>query len=187
MKKCPPGVFCIQNISIVLIILFFFIFIYLFKPQNFIINNKSVTETKTSSYPSYPNLSYPNIIGYPDVLLNPYTPPLRDERINVSTNIGAVETTYRQMGILTPLNGKSKDNILPLMGRPLYTNRNLWNYYTTSNQYNNVKLPISFKGKSGTNEYGVDEIYNNDTVYIEGINEPYKTTIYDNATIRYLS
>ena len=32
--------------------------------------------------------------------------------INVSTNIGAVDTNYRQMGIITPLNGVSKDNIL---------------------------------------------------------------------------
>ena len=136
-----------------------------------------------------------------DVLLNPYSPPLRDDRyfvphlnyippgtipINVSTNIGSVDTTYRQVGIMTPLNGNEKNNILPLMGRILFSRRDLWNYYTISNQHNNVKLPISVKGKSALNENGVDKIYNGDTVYVEGVNDAYKVTIYDNDTIRYL-
>ena len=108
--------------------------------------------------------------------------------INVSTNIGAVptETAYRQMGIMTPLNGVSKDNILPLMGRPLFTNRDKWQYYTISNQHNNVKLPISFKGRSALNDYGVDQIFNGDTVYVEGYNDAFKITIYENDTIKYL-
>ena len=136
-----------------------------------------------------------------DVLLNPYAAPYRDERyfvpelnyvppsavpINVSTNIGAVDTTYRQMGIMTPLNGVSKDNILPLMGRPLFTNRDKWQYYTISNQHNNVKLPVSFKGKSALNDYGVDQIFSGDTVYVEGYNDAFKVTVYENDTIKYL-
>ena len=135
------------------------------------------------------------------MLLNPYAAPYRDERyfvpelaytppntvpINVSTNIGAVDTTYRQMGIITPLNGASKDNILPLMGRPLFTNRDKWQYYTISNQHNNVKLPISFKGRSALNDYGVDQIFSGDTVYVEGYNDAFKTTVYENDTIKYL-
>jgi hypothetical protein len=137
-----------------------------------------------------------------DIIGNPYVPPLKNERyimqndlsmpcigkvpINISTNIGAVETQYRQLGLLTPLNGTSKDNILPLMGRPLFVNRNMWNYFTTGNQHNNIKLPVSRNGKSCTNEYGCEKLYNGDTVYIEGINEPYRVTEYDNETIRYL-
>jgi len=145
------------------------------------------------------------------VLLNPYAAPYRDERylvntslltrgvpltsvplgavpINVSTNIGATssDTSYRQMGIITPLNGTSKDNILPLMGRPLFTNRDKWQYYTISNQHNNVKLPISFKGRSALNDYGVDQIFSGDTIYVEGYNDAFKVTVYENDTIKYL-
>ena len=98
----------------------------------------------------------------------------------------AVDSTFRQVGILTPLNGSSKDSILPLMGKILFARRDLWNYYTISNQHNNVKLPVSRAGKSCTNEYGCDKIYNGDTVYISGVNEAYKVTIYDNDTIKYL-
>ena len=146
--------------------------------------------------PSWP---YTNLPG--DPLLNPYAPPLRDERyfipgfnavppgtvpINISTNVGAVDTAYRQLGILTPTNGSSKDSIIPLMGRPLFTNRDKWQYYSTSNQHNNVKLPISRAGRSCTNENGCDKLYTGDQVYIEGVNETYKVTVYDNDTIKYL-
>ena len=106
--------------------------------------------------------------------------------INISTNVGAVDTNYRQVGILNPTNKSNKDNVLPLMGRPVFTNRDKWQYYTIGNQLNSVKLPIIVKGKSGLNEYGVDRLYNGDTIYIEGLNDVYRATIYDNDTIKYL-
>lgn len=130
-----------------------------------------------------------------DVLLNPYSAPLKDDRyfpsnsgdprgipINIATR--AVDTTYRQVGILTRLNGD--ETILPLMGRPLFTNRDKWNFYTMSDKNNMIKLPVSFKGKSCTNEYGCDNIYNGDTVYVEGYNTPFKVTMYDNNTMKYI-
>ena len=121
------------------------------------------------------------IVQTPTIAQTPAVVP-----INVSTNIGAVDTTYRQVGIVTPLNQTSKDNILPLMGRPLFTNRSKWQYYTISNQHNNVKLPISFKGRSALNDNGVDQIYNGDTIFVEGYNEAFGVTMYENDTIKYL-
>jgi len=212
MKKCPSGVICIENYSAFFLIVCIIIVIYLiynnFRTQNIIVNNKPsekivINDRQRESngwfggfIPSLPYTNLPN-----DPLLNPYAPPLRDERyfipgfnsvplgavpINISTNIGAVDTSYRQLGILTPSNGSSKDSIIPLMGRPLFTNRDKWQYYSTSNQHNNVKLPVSRAGKSCTNEYGCDKLYNGDTVYIEGSNEVYRVTTYDTDTIKYL-
>ena len=214
MKKCPPGVICIENYSMFFIVICVIIIIYLIytsingnnshnydKPTEKIIIKETQRENNLGFFggliPSWP---YTNSLPS-DPLLNPYAPPLRDERyfipglnsvpfgaipINVSTNVGAVDTTYRQVGILTPVSGQKKDNILPLMGKPVFTNRDMWNYYSTSNQHNNVKLPISRNGKSCTNEYGCNRLYNGDTVQIEGINETYKVLMYDNDTIRYL-
>ena len=202
MKKCPPGVICIENVTMGLVFVVIMIVVYVIYKS---VNPDSVKYNKNSNYEkiviqqppisaefAIPNYPYNNLPE--DVLLNPYVPPLKDERyfvtgrvpINVSTNIGAVDTTYRQLGILTPLNGTSKDNILPLMGRPLFTNRQKYQYYTISNQHNNVKLPVSVKGRSGTNEYGVDQIFNGDTVYIEGYNDAFRVTTYDTDTIKYL-
>ena len=132
----------------------------------------------------------------PDVLKNPYDAPLKDDRYNLNSapsnsvpiNVStvAVDTEYRQLGILTPLQGSSKDNILPLMGRPLYIRRSKFNYYTISNQHNNVKLPITVGGRSALSDIGVDELFNGDSVYVEGNNEAFKVTIYENSVQKYL-
>jgi len=71
------------------------------------------------------------------------------------------------------------------MGRPLFTNRDKWQYYTLS-EPNNIKLPVVKNGKSCTNEYGCDNLYNGDTIYVEGYNDAFKVTVYDNDTIRYI-
>jgi len=190
MRKCPPGVICMENFTIFGFVIMLIVAGYFFlqnqrQQQHALKQNINIYENDQSGgfalIPSYP---YNNLSSYND----PLRPPLRDERyvvpINVSTS--AVDTSYRQIGILTPLNGSSKDNILPLMGRPLFTRRSMWQYYTISNQHNNVKLPVSVKGKSGLNDNGVDEIYSDDTVYVEGYNEPFKVTKYENDTIKYL-
>ena len=216
MKRCPPGVICIENVTIFFIIVILFCigyYMYLrvskqghnkYKEE---INVSTVIQERPNMSSGYfgfgmePNYPYNNLPK--NILENPYAAPLKDERyfvsqsasasayippnsmpINVSTS--AVDTTYRQLGILTPLNGSSKDNILTLMGRPLFTRRSKFNYYTISNQHNNVKLPISVNGRSGLSEVGVDEIFNGDTVYVEGTNEAYKVTIYESETIKYL-
>jgi len=198
MRKCPPGIICIENFSLFFMIICAIILFYLVYIQNKTntqsnkIIIKENRDNETVPVMQYPNMGF-GFGGFGDVLLNPYVPPLSDERyvlpprvvpINVSTNIGAVDTTYRQMGLLTALNTKGK--IIPLMGRPLFTNRDKWQYYTISDQRNSIKLPISRNGRSCTNEYGCDRLFDGDTVYVEGINEPYKVTIYDNDTIKYL-
>ena len=211
MKKCPPGVICIENFSMFFIVICVVIIVYLIynnmNSQNIIFNNRPsekivIKETQRENVGGgLFGLSWPYTNLPSDPLINPYAPPLRDERyfipninyvppgtvpINVQTNIGAVpeNTSYRQLGILTATN--SKGAILPLMGRPVFTNRDKWQYYTMSDQNNSVKLPVSRNGKSCTNEYGCDRLFNGDTVYIEGLNEAYKITMYDNDTIRYL-
>lgn len=199
MKKCPPGVICIENITMIILFIIIGIFVYLIYLNMNINNNRNdnkeiIINSKTNTYPNTYLPSYPYNNIPENVLQNPYVPPLSDDRyfirqkipINVSTNVGAVDTEYRQLGILTPLNGLNKDNILPLMGRPLFVNRQKYQYYTISNQHNNVKLPVSVKGRSGTNEYGVDQVFNGDNVYIEGYNSAFKVTIYDTDTTKYL-
>ena len=124
MKKCPPGVICIENYSmfffiICILIICYLIYINMKGQQHINISNNSSEKIVIKDTPSqswFPSWPYTNS----DPLLNPYAPPLRDERyfipginsiplgavpINISTNVGAVDTSYRQVGILTPLNG----------------------------------------------------------------------------------
>lgn len=201
-KKCPPGVFCIENMTLIIILLIIIaslIYLTRFLPnqtqnQNVVRDEIVINQEPSNRLGIFPRASYgfsnlPN-----DVLLNPYEAPLRDQRvvqtndirggipINVPTQ--SVDTNYRQVGLLTRLNGPQ--TILPLMGRPLFTNRDKWNFFTQSDQNNSVKLPITFKGRSCTNEYGCDDVSNGDTVYVEGYNDAFKCTLYDNAQPRYI-
>ena len=197
-RKCPPGVICIENISILFFILILVSISYLFYIQNKSISSKPII-IKEKDYtvpqiiPQVPLFSYPNYQD--DVLINPYSAPLRNDNIfpNIKWNVPTVpiniptqgfDSTYRQIGILTRLSGSEK--ILPLMGRPTIVNRDKWNFYTMTDKNNMIKLPVSNRGRSCTTEYGCDNIYNGDTVYVEGYNDAFKATIYDNDTMKYI-
>jgi Family of unknown function (DUF5755) len=194
-KKCPPGVICLENMTMFFIVLMIALLIYYFFRQSPKTNEKIIIQEKIQK-PAFINALVPNYpyTNQPDVLLDPYAPPLRDERylvpipdripINVQTNIGAVDTNYRQLGLLKPVNGTK--NILPLMGRPLLVNRDTWQYYTMSDQNNSIKLPIIKKGKSCTNEYGCDSLYTGDVVLVEGYDQRFRVTLYDSDTVRYI-
>ena len=190
LGKCPPGVLCIDNVTILSLILVFMAF-YIF--SKIILQNKS--ETAPASERVVVHHSSPPSSGRQDVLLNPHAPPLRDDSvfmkgstdprgvpINVPTQ--SVDTEYRQVGILTRQNGQ--EMILPLMGRPLFTNRDKWQFYTMSEHNPNLKLPLSNGGKSCTGEYGCDNLGNGDSVYVEGYNDAFKVTSYENNVMRYI-
>jgi len=201
-KRCPPGVFCIENVSLtVLILAAVALIVYFMRPQ---MSSRQTSESATIKIQVPPQNQHPSMFqsranygisnAPEDVLLNPYVPPLRDDRatldvrgpvmpINVSTQ-GTGNSAYRQVGILTRVNGP--ETILPLMGRPLFRNRDKWQFYTISEKSNFIKLPISVKGRSCTNEYGCDNVYNGDTVYVEGYNDAFKVTAYDNSVMQYL-
>jgi len=102
MKKCPPGVICIENYSMFFIVVCVLILIYItyttiFK-QSIVVNNspsekiviKDTTRENTGLnslsggwIPSWPYTNLPS-----DPLLNPYAPPIRDERYFITGSLG---------------------------------------------------------------------------------------------------
>ena len=194
IQKCLPNMFCIKNTTIALVIILGALITYIvYSKYNG--GGGSSTGMSSSSATMMPTTQGTPfyVMPIPDVLENPYAPPLRDDRyhdavipipINVRTQGPPVNVNYRQVGLLTRVNGK--ETMLPLMGRPLQKNRDKWQFYTMSDKNNSVKLPISFRKKSCTSEYGCDNIYNGDTVYVEGYKDAFRATIYDNAVMEYL-
>jgi hypothetical protein len=185
-KKCVPGYFCIENMTLFLLFLILVVVGYMFYQQQKVAT-QPVPETKVV------------VIGgdYANPLGGIGQPPSNDMFIRSSglmVPVG-IETrgpspSFSQIGILTPedklRSGDQGTLILPLMGRKL-SGREKMQYYTTSNTGNmNVKLPVSKNGKSCTGEYGCDEIYNGDTVYVEGYAEVFKATIYENTRLSYI-
>jgi hypothetical protein len=144
-----------------------------------------------------------------DTLANPYAPPLKDVfaphtnagsgiPINMATNTGAtVNTSYQQIGLLTKADSSNSSNsnssgsssdpvIMPLMGKPLFTSRDKWLFYTISDKNNAMKLPIIVKGRNALSEIGVDNVYTGDTVFVQGYNNDFKVTLYENSTPQYI-
>lgn len=162
-------------------------------------------EDDKNNFYTNPNYVNPNYVMSNDdsIYLNPYMPPLKSNPfydtlftqkmysnrnnvrlapINIPTSHYDFE--FKQVGILTRANGP--EMILPIFGRPIHSNRNKWQYYTMTNNNNAIKLPISRKGKSCTGDYGCDELFNGDTVYVEGYKDSFNATIYENNTPRYI-
>ena len=232
-KKCPPGVLCFENLTLIVIVVAIIGFVF------FMVSRHGhglgfghghghghghgpafFTPLKTS--PSdFLDFGAGGPSSNQDVLMNPYVPPLRDNTTGSMTSIydirggvgggvsgmggggGAgtmhygglgmpvnvptqsVDTTYRQVGILTR-NGGTQETILPLIGRPLFANRDKWQFYTLSDKNNAIKLPVTVNGRSGTGEYGCNNVSSGDVVFVEGYNDAFKVTAYDSASIRYL-
>lgn len=159
-KKCIPGVICIENMTLFVLILIFGALIYQVRAQTNVPVNIQAP------------ISIPTIQPRLDTMSDPYIPPVRME----------LRDEYSQIGILT------RDGlILPLLGRQYMRGRDKWQYYTISNTGNlNTKLPVSVKGKSCTSEYGCDQINNGDQIYVEGYNNTFNATIYENNMFRYM-
>lgn len=171
-KKCIPGVLCIENMTLFLLFFILVVLLYLY-----------FTTIKQQQQPS----AQPQVI----VLGGMNNMPPQNDSLMLS-GTGAVPVNiesrgpspaYTQIGILT--RGSGGDLILPLMGRRLIKDK--MQYYTISNTGNmNTKLPISKNGKSCTGEYGCDEVYDGDTVFVEGYSDTFRATIYENSRFNYI-
>lgn len=224
VRKCPPGVLCFENITLVVVaVIIIGLGIYahsrVFGGHG---HGHCHGPMLVASADNSLDFGIGGPSSSQDVLLNPYVPPLRDNsvgasrpnydirggvetihyggmdgggggvRVNVPTR--SVDTTYRQVGILTRSGGggggsggtASQETILPLIGRPLFTNRDKWQFYTLSDKNNAIKLPVIINGKSGTGEYGCNNVSTGDTIYVEGYNDAFRVTAYDSASLRYL-
>lgn len=190
-RKCPKGVICIKNINIfIMIFILLGLILYIWKQTKPIIIEQNNNDNSSWFQHFFrPNIPYSN-----DILANPYSEPLRDDRylvasrdirgsipVNVPTQ--SIDTNYRQVGILTR---PSDETILPLMGRPLIVHRDKWNFYCMNDKNNAIKLPIVHNNKRCTSENGCDNLYDGDSIYVEGYKETFNVTMYDNNVIKYI-
>lgn len=210
-KKCIPGVVCIENMTIFFLFIFLGIISYFY--YILVVKIQKIEDKSQSPYYSPVNISSRTIdngrmVDQPKVIMNPYGPPLRNDGayfprdaadrpivieesgqrhgipINIETR--GISMDYTQLGILTKEKG-GEPLILSLMGRRLTSGLDKWQYYTISNTGNmNTKLPISLKGRSCSGEYGCDPIYNGDMVYVEGYNDLFRVTVYENSRFNYI-
>ena len=130
---------------------------------------------------------------------NPLLPPERsyEQTYGVPINIPSRGASggYQQIGMLykdtisdedVTIGNNSETSILPLYGQPTHHGSNKWNYYTTSDKYHTVKIPLVISGKDCTDTYGCTELYDDDAVSIPAYNGNYKVKIYNYDKPKYI-
>ena len=162
------------------------------------ISNSPIERTETKQSPqimiAMPTVSPPavttNIIqqGGGNSML---TPPLRSDPntftvpgipINIPTR--GPTPDIQQVGILT---SDDNDKILALYGRPTFRGSSKWLYYTSTDKFQSIKVPIHNKNRDCTQDLGCDEIYENDSINVPAYgSSPFKATIYSLDAPRYI-
>ena len=200
-KKCIPGVLCVENMTLFILLILSISVGYLYWKQ-YASEKKPIR--MSPHYTQVIDAGSVSLENSSTIAQNPYAPPLNTVDVRgvvppqiiglsvglpVNIRTSTANTPYRQIGILTKNVNGTEPLILPLFGRNLLNGRDKWQYYTMSNSGGatfNAKLPISVNGRSCTGEYGCDSVSNGDTVYVEGYEDTFRATIYENATLNYI-
>jgi hypothetical protein len=98
--------------------------------------------------------------------------PSADRPFNIPTQ--GVPESYQSMGIIKTPEGK----LLPLYGRRSISSRERYNYYTRTDTYNPIPIPIYIKGRDCQDQVGCPELFNGDNVKMSATNETGEVTIY---------
>ena len=107
--------------------------------------------------------------------------PKKSNEINISTR-GEPEP-YQQIGILI---NETSNLMLPLFGQPKYPGSQHWLYYTQSDKFQSVKLPIEQNGKDCQADLGCKEVQTDDTLNVPGYTQIFNVRLYENQKMRYL-
>ncbi len=101
---------------------------------------------------------------------------------NAPTSNGALPTiatrgipeSYQSMGVLTTSDGQA----LPLYGRRTGARSDRFQYYTRTDTYNPVQLPISYKKRDCQDDVGCEELMDGDEIKIPTNGATAKATLY---------
>lgn len=85
-----------------------------------------------------------------------------------------IPETYQSMGVIVQPDGAA----LPLYGRRTASRSDRFQYYTRTDTYNPVQLPIKYKRRDCQDDVGCDELFDGEEVDISPTGQKGKVTIY---------
>lgn len=177
VKQCPPGVICIENATMLMVGFILIGIIYLAHSYHSKILIHNIIHHSEAQHQAQHSMAQHSVAQH----RAQHQAHQKGLPINVPTQ--PIDSSYRQIGILSRNN--DQDVIMGLFGMQMNRGRDLWQYYTATEH--GIRLPINVNGKSGSVEYGCDPIGNGDMIYVEGYNDAFRATIYDdNNRMRYI-
>jgi hypothetical protein len=200
---CPPGFFCMDTgfvLLVALILLAVGIAAYHYNSDSkheqklkIIVESPTVNSivqtpqaTQTSKYPP-PDRDYDT---KPD--LRGFIPPPGVPVVPINIPTQGLPQEFQQMGVLTAPGGSSTSaspnrTLLPLLGRRSANSRDRYNYYTRTDGFNPIQVPVSFKNRGCDDDTGCDEIMSGDTIGVPLLGKTYVATVYKYNSPRYIA
>lgn len=183
-NKCPPGVLCISSglgttltIILVVALLFFLYAVFFLRPQAPTIIMPKQSPPQTTVIPIKGGDSRYDMAPQPlrDWMAPPEFPPrggIASIPINIPTQ--GLPESFQSVGVVNV-----DEKILPLYGRRTAGGGgDRWNYYTRTDTYNPVPIPVRFQRRDCMDDVGCQEILSGDEVKVEVMNKPGKTSMY---------
>ena len=185
---CPPGILCLTpSLGAILILGIGISLYFLIHAAPF---SSDIGVGRTSPQEKQPIHIFNNISGQGQGGDDRYTrapeplrlwqtgPDLRGAMIppgaipvNVPTR--GLPQAYQQMGMI-----KAGDQILPLYGRQTAYRTDRYNYYTRTDTYNPVQVPIRYEKRDCMDGIGCEELLGGENVRISGLNKDGNVEVY---------
>jgi hypothetical protein len=187
MGRCPPGVICITpaTILICLLLLCVVILVAIFFQQPTTMKGKEqIVETSGMVAPS---IAVQVATSQGDDRFSRAPKPERHwvTRTEIPTpeeiygKLPRVPTrgipeTYQSMGVITMEDGQ----VLPLYGRRTASRSDRFQYYTRTDTFNPVQLPIRHKRRDCQEDIGCEELFNGESISVSPTGQRGAVTIY---------
>lgn len=114
----------------------------------------------------------------PQPLRSWYAPPEFPPRggiasipINIPTQ--GLPESFQSIGMI-----HTDGQMLPLFGRRTIGSSDRWNYYTRTDTYNPIPIPLKYQKRDCMDDVGCNELYSGENVRLEGTGQNGKVTLY---------
>jgi hypothetical protein len=183
MGKCPPGVVCITPayvlfVGLVLIGVSAALFLFAGKPKSaapptviYTQETPVAVQVAAAQDDRFTRAPKPerHWITTPDL---PTAPEIYGKLPRVPTR--GIPETYQSMGVITMEDGA----ILPLYGRRTASRSDRFQYYTRTDSYNPVQLPLKHNRRDCQDDIGCEELFDGENVTVTPTGQTGKATIY---------
>ena len=155
-RKCSPNIIYISIFVIIVICILYLIYVQIEQVK------------QVQQMQQVPQVQQVQIAGDSRYSMAPQ--PLKPMvPINIPTR--GLPDSFQSIGVVN-----IDDKILPLYGRRINSDR--WNYYTRTDTYNPVPIPIRFQRRDCMDDIGCNEIMSGDDIKVEVMNKHGKANIY---------
>jgi len=185
-RSCPPGVFCLStDLMMTLGIMILLVGAGLLYVQ--------ILLRPSASVPSLGPMPSPTVVALASSMPPPSgdsrydraPQPLRDWRstpefpprgatalpFNIPTQ--GLPESFQSVGVINV-----NDQMLPLYGRRTTGGSDRWNYYTRTDTYNPVPLPVTFQKRNCMDGVGCSEMMSGESVVVDGLQKEGKAQLY---------